>query len=256
MSNARLSTTLIVPDTHAPYHDKDAWELMLEAGRHLKPDAVVVMGDLIDCYSVSRHSKSPDRVANLAKEIACVGDLLDQLDGLGAREKVFIEGNHEYRLVRYIEEKAPELFGICDIPQLLRLEDRGWEWIAYRDHKKRGAVHYTHDTGHSGRYAVYRSLDVYQHSVATVHTHRMALVVEGNAVGEPKVSAQFGWLGDVKQIDYMHRATARKNWQLGFGIGYTDNQTGHTWLTPVPILDYRCIVDGKLLKAPRRRRKR
>jgi hypothetical protein len=252
----RLRTTLIVPDVHAPYHSVDAWELMLEAGRYLQPDSIVVMGDLIDCYAVSRHSKDPARASRLDKEVDVVRGLLDQLDSLGADDKVFIEGNHEHRLVRYIQEKAPELYGIFDMPRLLRLEERGWSWVSYRDHAKRGAVHYTHDTGHSGRYAVYRSLDVYQHSVATVHTHRMALVVEGNAVGEPKVSAQFGWLGDVGQVEYMHAASARKNWALGFGIGYTDTQTGHTWLTPIPILDFRCVVDGKLLKAPSRRKRR
>lgn len=252
---ARLSTTLIVPDVHCPYHDQHAWDLMLEAGKTISPDAIVVMGDLLDCYTVSRHSKDPARAGTLDKEVAAAREMLDQLDSLGAKEKVYLEGNHEQRLVRYIQDKAPELFGIFDLPKLLHLADRGWEWVAYRDHKRRGAVHFTHDTGHSGRYAVYRSLDVYQHSVATVHTHRMALVVEGNAVGEPKVSAQFGWLGDVDKIDYMHRATAKKNWALGFGIGYTDAQTGHTWLTPIPIVDYRCVIEGKLLKAPGLRKK-
>jgi hypothetical protein len=60
----------------------------------------------------------------------------------------------------------------------------------------------------------------------------------------------------VGQVEYMHAASARKNWALGFGIGYTDTQTGHTWLTPIPILDFRCVVDGKLLKAPSRRKRR
>ena len=66
---SRLETTLIVPDCHAPYHDLDAWELMLEAGRRVRPDAVVVMGDLIDCYSVSRHSKDPARATQLDGEV-------------------------------------------------------------------------------------------------------------------------------------------------------------------------------------------
>jgi hypothetical protein len=181
--------------------------------------------------------------------------LLDQLDGLGAVERDYLEGNHEFRLVRFIEERAPELHGLLDIPSLLNLEERGWTWTPYRQDIKRGKVHFAHDVGYTGRYAPYRTLDAFQHSVATVHTHRMALIVEGNATGESKVSASLGWLGDVAQVEYMHQARAKKDWALGFGVGYEDSETGHTWITPVPIVDSRCVVNGKLYKAPRRRKK-
>jgi hypothetical protein len=74
-------------------------------------------------------------------------------------------------------------------------------------------------------------------------------VVEGNAVGEQKLSAQFGWLGDVTQVDYMHKAKALKNWALGFGVGYYDPSSGYSYLTPVPIVKYTCVVNGKFYKA-------
>ena len=77
----------------------------------------------------------------------------------------------------------------------------------------------------------------------------MAYIVEGNSVGENKVSAQFGWLGDVREADYMHRVKALKNWSLGFGIGYLDPQTGVVYLAPAPIISikgvYTCVVNGK-----------
>lgn len=76
-------------------------------------------------------------------------------------------------------------------------------------------------------------------------------MVEGNAVGECKLSTSFGWLGDVDKVSYQHRAKCRKDWALGFGVGYEDQQTGHTFWQPVPIVEMRCVVEGKLYKARR-----
>jgi hypothetical protein len=250
VTEGRLSPVLIVPDVHAPFHDEDAWQLMMEVARDLRPETIVVIGDLADFYAVSSHSKDPERVIGLVGEIAVARQKRAELDSLGAKTKIFCEGNHETRLGRYLRDKAPELFGIIDVPLVLELEENGWDFVSYRDHRRRGAVHYTHDTGASGRYAAFKSLDIYQHSVVTGHTHRLVYIVEGNAVGQAKVSASFGWLGDVTQIDYMHRAKAKKDWALAFGIGYEDSQTGHTFLVPVPIVEYRCVFNGKLYKAP------
>jgi hypothetical protein len=248
-SSERLRSVLIVPDLHAPYHDEDAWQLMMEVARDLKPETIVVIGDFADFYAVSSHSKDPARAAQLGEELNVVKAKRAELDALGATTKIFCEGNHCHRLQRYLRDKAPELFGLVDIPGLLGLDD-SWEFVEYRNHTRRGAVHYTHDTGHAGRNAAFRSLDTYQHSVVTGHTHRLVYVVEGNAVGQPKLSAQFGWLGDVNEIEYLHRAKAKKDWALAFGVGYEDVQTGHTFLVPVPILEYRCVFNGKLYKAP------
>lgn len=250
----RLSPILIVPDVHAPYHDEHAWQLMLDVARDLQPETIVCIGDLADFFALSTHSKDPERALRLKEEIAVVREKRAELDALGATNKVFCEGNHCYRLGRYLRDKAPELFGIIDVPGVLGLEENGWEFITYRNHKRRGAVHYTHDTGAAGRYAAFKSLDTYQHSVVTGHTHRMIYIVEGNAIGDAKLSASFGWLGDVIQVDYMHRAKSRKDWALGFGVGYEDKQTGHAFLTPMPIVEMRCVFNGRLYKAPGLRR--
>lgn len=252
----RLKPILCVPDVHAPYHDQDAFDLMMAVARDLNPHAIVLIGDLLDCYSLSRFSKDPNRMANFDHEVEAGRRLLDELDSLGATEKIAIEGNHDEWLTRYVRDKAPliESF-VDDMPGILGLEERGWQWVAYRDDIKRGKVHYAHDVGFVGRYAAYRNIDSFQHSIITGHTHRLAYVVEGDATGECKLSASFGWLGDVEKVEYRHRARSRKDWALGFGVGYEDAQTGHCFWQPVPIVQYRCVVNGKLYKAPRRRKK-
>ncbi len=222
---------------------------MLKVGKAFKPDILIANGDIADCYSVSSHSKNPERVNKLAEELLEVNTALDELDSLGAKQKLFIAGNHEDRLTRYLQDKAPELFGVVSIPDLFRLKSRGWAYTPYKQYTKLGKLHITHDVGTAGRFAAYKALDTFQHSVITGHTHRLSYVVEGNAVGEYKLSAQFGWLGDAKKVDYMAQVNVRKNWALGFGVGYTNPATGVAYLTPVPIVvvggRFTCVVNGK-----------
>ena len=244
----KLKKVLFIPDTHRPYHDKKAWKLLLKVGKSFKPDTVVILGDFADMFSVSSHSKNPNRVLKLAEELADVKLGLQELNSLNAKKKLYISGNHEDRLERYLQDQAPELFNLMNIPQILELNQLGWEYVPYKSDYKLGAIYLTHDIGSAGRSSVFRCIDSYQHSNVTGHTHRMAFVVEGNAAGEAKVAAQFGWLGDVEAADYMHRMKARKDWALGFGVGYLNESTGVVYLQPVPIVNYTCVVEGKFYK--------
>lgn len=246
-----LETGLIISDTHRPYHDHKAWALMLKVARILKPKHLYIIGDFADCYTVSSHSKDPRRALRMVEEMANVREGLDELDSLKATHKTYVAGNHSDRLERYLRDRAPELFEFIDIPQLLQLKQRGWKYVPYKSDTKLGKMYFTHDVGGSttGRAAVYRCLDTYHHSIITGHTHRMAYVVEGNAAGECKLSAQFGWLGDVSQVDYMHNAVAKKNWALGFGVFHYEPKSGLVYVTPVPIVNYTCCVNGRLYKA-------
>ena len=248
MSTPKLEPILVVPDSHIPYHDTRAFDLMMKVAKDLKPKHIYIIGDFIDFYTVSAHSKDPNRAMKLVEELKAGEAELDRLDALGAKSKVYIGGNHCDRLTRYLQDKAPELFNIVTIPELLHLKKRGWDYVPYKHHTKLGKMHFTHDVGVAGRNAVFRCLDTYQHSIITGHTHRMAYIVEGNATGEFKLSAQFGWLGDTKKVDYMQEARVLKDWALGFGIGYYDPSTKLVYMTPVPIVQYTCMVNGKVFK--------
>ncbi len=249
VAQPRLESMLIVADAHRPYHDQRAWDLMLQVGRSLKPHHVIVNGDLADCYAVSSHSKDPGRKLKFKEELVNVRLGLDQLEALGAANYQFIAGNHEDRFTRFLADRAPELYGIVDVPTMLQLEARGWGYTPYKEHTQLGKLYITHDVGTAGRYATYKALDAYQHTIITGHTHRLSYVVEGNAVGEHKLSASFGWLGDAAKVDYMHRVNVNKNWALGFGIGHLNPATGVAYLVPVPIIKvdgaYTCMAHGR-----------
>ena len=247
MSQNKLEKILFIPDCHIPYHDKAAFNLMLKAGRALKPDHVIILGDFADFYGVSSHSKDPNRALKLKEEIEATKEALDQVVALGAKNNVFVAGNHEDRLERYLRDRAPELFNFISIPKILELKEKGFKYTAYKQSYKLGKLNVTHDTGVAGRFAHYKALDTFQHNIIIGHTHRIGYAVEGDAQGQRHLGAMLGWLGDVEEIDYMHQVKARKEWSLGFGIGHMSTKTGVVYVTPTPIINGTVLIEGKII---------
>lgn len=243
---AQVERVFFIPDTHVPFEDGQAWAVAMAAMRAFRPDRIVFLGDFADCYAVSFHPKSPERRASLKEELEAVNARLDEVQALGAERVDFIEGNHEHRLARWVAEKAPELYGMIGAPGLLRIAERGWHWTPYRQHLKIGKLHATHDVGHAGVFAHRRSRIEYESNVLIGHTHRLAMEVSGTAAGSSHVGVMAGWLGDKEQIDYMHQTKANQ-WVHGFAIAYHETDTGNVHVVPVPIVDYRCIIEGQLV---------
>jgi len=235
-------------DSHHPYHHKKAWSLFLQVMEDFKPDVLVGLGDLADFYKISRFQKDPSRELTFDGEIDACNAALDELDALGVERKIFIAGNHEDRLARYCMDTAPELFKTVSVPKLFNLELRGWEFVDYKEHIKIGKLYVTHDVGSTGPYAIFRAASTFQHPVVVGHTHRYAATIEGDALGKHYPAWSFGWLGDIEKVDYMHKIKLRRQWSLGFGVGFQNPENGTTHIQGIPIVNskgYSCVVQGK-----------
>ncbi len=242
-----LEKWLAIPDTHVPYHDAKAFRLMLRAAKSAGIKNVVILGDFIDCFSVSSHPKPPDRVLDLAVELDSTRELLGEVEQVITGQRIYVAGNHEDRLQRYLVDRAPALFNTVKIDRLLGLADRGWKYVPYKDHTSIGKLYITHDAGKAGKHAHHDALAAFQGNVIIGHTHRIGYAVEGNAKGKPHVGAMLGWLGDVNAVDYMYRIRAKRDWAHGFGIIYKE-PNGCVHVTPVPIVNGTVVVEGKLIR--------
>lgn len=242
-----MRTILFIPDTHRPYHDERAVQLMLKVARAIRPDRLVVLGDYGDYYCTSRHPKDPTRQRFLDVEIESNNEGLDELDAIpGVTQKDFIAGNHEHNVERYLIERAPELFNVVKVEKLLKLKERGWKYTPYKDYIRIGKVYVTHDTDASGVNAHRSAATAFNSNAIIGHTHRCAINYSTTVTGGSHVAAMFGWLGDKKKAEYMKKVKT-KDWMLGFGLGFQEpNGTLH--LQPCPIVDYKVVVNGKLYK--------
>lgn len=245
---AELQRVLFVPDAHIPYHDHTAWHVMVAAARIFRPHVLVVLGDLLDFYMVSRHSKDPRRVMRLEDELLAAKDALDALDALGAQRKVFIAGNHEHRLEEYLRTRAPELFGVVSCPELLGLERRGWEYHAYRQHTHVGHMLVTHDLQQTGVTAIRHARTHAGCAVAIGHTHRMGMHYLSDVDRPALPSVGFGWLGSHELADYRTRWLAEREWIHGFGVAWMQHD-GTVWPQAIPIRNGSACLGGQMVMA-------
>lgn len=242
-----MKKILIIPDCHHPFVDKDCWNLVVKVGNILKPDVTAILGDFADFFSVSSYSKDPNRINDLEKEVAIVNKALDQVDSFGSSRKIFCSGNHEFRLERYLQDKAPPLFNMMTVPKLFKLKERGYEYVPYREFTKIGKLHVTHEAGSGGMNAHIKAGMAFEGSVVMGHVHGLRVNYRGNVKGESHVAASLGWLGSIEEADYMHKVQAMRDWMHGFGLAYMQ-PNGIVHLQAVPIINKSCVINGELIK--------
>ena len=245
-----MKSCLIIPDCHIPYHNRSALRLVMKVAKFYRPEVVIILGDWVDFYQVSAHLKDPSRMERFEDEVKEGNKLLRQLESYSYGERYYIMGNHEFRLDRYLMSNAPDLKPYINADILLALRRNHWTVVPYKEHVKVGPLYVTHDIGQAGIHSTRQALRAYQDNVVIGHNHRLDYHVQGNAHGHPHVGASFGWLGDTDCIDYMHRMKAKSQWSLGFGWGHIDTKRNYVYLTPIPIVESTCCVDGRQFTVP------
>jgi len=119
---------LLLFDLHVPFQDNRAVRTALDwaSAKETRCDGVIYGGDLGDCYSLSPWVRDPRR-RRFPDEIAAVGQVLDYVEvRLHPKATVWKAGNHEYRLERYLMQRAAEVFGVeqFSFPSFLGLDKR------------------------------------------------------------------------------------------------------------------------------------
>lgn len=247
-------TTVVFGDVHVPFHDPVALGLVFDFIAETQPDRVVINGDFLDCYKISHFSKDPARGDSFAAEIKQGRALLYQLREIAPdSEIVYICGNHEHRLHRYIIDNAAELRGLdgLTIEEQLHLDALEIDWVGCPADKfidtsiRMGNLlvgHFNHANQHSG-YTAKVLLDKYGLSLIQGHVHSMGVSNKTLADG-PVMAWEGGCLCDLQP----HYCVPQK-WAHGFVVVHRELDGTFFHAEPVLILDGRFFYGGRLWTA-------
>lgn len=142
----------LISDLHFPYHDLRAIILLLEYFQKIGIDTLVLDGDIIDCYQLSRWEKDPSK-RSFKEEIAMLNQFIDDLKKYFPKVKIIYKlGNHEERFEVFIMQRAPELWGmeVLSWENLIKSKERGIEVVKNKRMIKAGKLNiiHGHEFGH------------------------------------------------------------------------------------------------------------
>lgn len=135
---AKLENGIIViaSDIHIPFQDDGAVRSFIKYCKERQPEVVVLNGDVLDMFMLSRFTKGEGR--NPLEEMTMCQGFLDSLrKAVPNADIYYVIGNHENRLEKYVLTKAPELASLIeDVFTIIKTSDyrvRGCASVTFND---------------------------------------------------------------------------------------------------------------------------
>jgi UDP-2,3-diacylglucosamine pyrophosphatase LpxH len=246
--NVRGKTIAVISDLHIPHENKSFVKLEIESLNDLKPEIIILNGDILDCLALSAfdHDMKDDE-SSLEYEIGKAKEFLRDLRKACPDSKiVFLEGNHEMRLRKYLMRRAPELNGLVTLPDLLSFDKFGIEWMPAR---REAVIAVENDTlvGHfdiarkNAGYTARELVERHNKNIVQGHVHRAAYVTKNT--GTEELVGVEGGCGCELRPDY----ASYPNWANAFVLIDVDKE-GKKMFKLIHFKDGQFEVNGKKYK--------
>jgi len=213
-----IKKILLLSDIHFPYHNAKALKAAVKKGLEEQVDCIVLNGDILDFYALSDFSKNPSK-PRFRQEIELGKWFLNELRLAFPKAQIYYKiGNHEMRLERYLQVKAPEIFDTDEFRLDILLEFAKHHVILIDKYTviKAGNLNIIHGHEYKGSGGVYPAKYIYTKSkVNTIcgHYHRSSTYIDKNMDGRYNGGFSTGCLCELSP-DYM----PYNEWVHGFAI--------------------------------------
>ena len=231
-----IEMAVFISDVHIPYHDRKALAVTNKFLDLYQPEKIILGGDIMDMYKVSRYDKNPMRTHDLQWEFDEAEKIVADMKKRNPKAQItMLPGNHEDRLQKYLW-KNPDICGMraLGVPYQLDLKKKGIAWK--RELKHRGVL-FTHGD-FATKYTANKNLEVHGINGVSGHKHTQQTIVRSNRNGK-STWLSVGHLSDVSKAEYVRNP----DWQQGFGVVY--------WKGRNVSMEHVNIENGKILYAGR-----
>jgi len=136
---------LVLSDIHIPYHSIDAITCAFDYAKKEKPDAILLNGDTLDFFGLSKFVKDPKK-RSVAHELEAFKTLMDIIKKVFNAKIYYKMGNHCERYEHFLWMKAHELVGVdeFDFGNIIKARAEGIEMIKDKRVVKAGDLSIIH----------------------------------------------------------------------------------------------------------------
>lgn len=254
LKDGDVMRVVVQPDSHVPEHDKDAMSVFCKFLNYYKPHAIVNLGDFLEMESVAHWPQTTHAGSRrLVPEIQVGKEVLEQINAAAGKQckfKWMLEGNHEYWLQMYLNERIPEVadqlenLGVkIDLQTLLGLEKLGYKALPVNEILTIGDANFTHGYYTASNHAA-KHLSVFGCNIYYGHLHD---VQSHSGVSVRGVHEAMS-LGCLRTLNAPFLKGKPSNWSHAFGIFEFRLDGSFTRCVPI-IVDGQFSFNGKLFKA-------
>lgn len=240
--NKNVEKWLVLADVHMTEEVSKPYRIVKQIIRKNKFNGVILLGDYMDVPSLSEWDKDKRKIMEnqrFEKEIECANKELDFLQKF-IEKVVYVNGNHEGRIDRYIE-KNPELEGLLEVQNVLKLDERKIEFVPLNQLLKIGHCYFTHGM-FTGQYHASQHLRTLGCNIVYGHKHQPQHCMTNMKMQKPIVA--YG-LGCLCELDQKYLKGLPPNWMNQFAVVTFDKKTGSFNVNVYNIINEVCLFDGK-----------
>lgn len=209
-------TIMVGSDAHYwPGIISTAHRAFVHLTKKLKPDAIILNGDVFDGASVSRHPRSRwEARPNVKQELGAVTERLREIEkaAKGAR-LIRTRGNHDDRYESRLSMNSPEYEGVGGTTLKEHLP-RWLESLAVRVNEDELQILHN---DHNGIHAAYNNTLKGGMSVCTGHLHALQVTAWSDLRGT-RWGIDSGTLADTHGEQFGYMGARRRNWRSGFAV--------------------------------------
>jgi hypothetical protein len=221
----KVERWIVIPDVHIPYHDIKTLKAIEKFMDDVDWwDGWIQLGDFIDFEMLSTFgNKHPEiQSQRVRDDYEMANEFLDIHQKLVRRKNkkakmVYLQGNHEYRVDRYLRE-TPKLTGFLEVENNLNLKKRGIDWIpSWGTNKsfKKGKAHFIHGW-RTIKYHAFHTAVAYMAPTFYAHSHDIQEIANQSRAGDDVIVGKS--MGCVCKLDQSYIKGNPTNWQQGFGV--------------------------------------
>ncbi len=196
-----VKNLLVLSDVHLPYHNIWALDESINYAIKKKADSILLNGDIMDCYQLSRFQPDP-RYRNFEQEIEAFKDFIITLKRHVSNRIYFKLGNHEERYEKIMISRAPEFLSVpaFDFDKILACNELGVQVIKDQRIVYAGRLPIIHGHEVGLKYAVVNParslfLKTYKSAICS-HLHRTSSHTEQGIDGKTITTWSTGHLSD------------------------------------------------------------
>lgn len=248
----RFRTVLVGSDFHDKESDPFVVRTFLDAAKRIKPDVVFLNGDMIDLPEFGRYTNDPRSWDLMGRLTWLHGFLSDVRKAAPNAAILYLEGNHETRLLRHLAESTPQMRELLSdlhgftVGKLLGLDEYQVEYIGKADLRAWSNKDITKEL-HKNNYVLWDMLlgDHFptglKQGIPGWNGHHHKLVIT------PMYTRTYGascWVqlpgGHVANAEYCEG----EKWNNGFLIVHADTLTKRAVFEPIEVRDF-CVIGGQ-----------